>query len=81
MIVNNIASDFKTQTFTSNHSKKEVLNFLFDVLLMPFCETHRVKRCYKNISLFEIYILKSEAVINDQNHVLFFGIPCINVDT
>ena len=49
------ASDFKIQTFISNHSKKEVLNFIFDVVLFtPFRETHRVKGCDKNFSLFLI---------------------------
>ena len=47
------ASDFKIQTFT-NHSKKEVSTFSFDALLRPFRETHRVKGCDKNVSLFLI---------------------------
>ena len=33
------ASDFKIQTLTSKHSKKEFLHFLFDVLFRPFRET------------------------------------------
>ena len=28
--------------------------FLFDAWLRPFCETHRVKCCDKNVSLFQI---------------------------
>ena len=51
------ASDFKIQTFTSNHSKKEVLDFSFDALFRQFGEIHRVflsKSCDKNVSLFLI---------------------------
>ena len=29
-------SDFKIKTFPSNHSKNNVLNLFFDVLLRPF---------------------------------------------
>ena len=48
------ASDFKTQTLTSSHSKKEVFNILLNTWLKPFRETHRVKGCDKNVSLFLI---------------------------
>ena len=48
------ASHFKIQTFTSNHSEKEVFHFSFDVLFRPFREKHRVKGCNKNVSLFLI---------------------------
>ena len=37
------------QTFTSQHSEKEILN-IFYVLFRLFRETHRVKCCDKNIS-------------------------------
>ena len=42
---------------------------------------HQIKKC--KTSFFEwfevkVCILKSEAVINDQNRFLFFGTPCIH---
>ena len=39
------ALDFNIQFFTSNHSKKEGLNLLFDALFKSFRETHRVQGC------------------------------------
>ena len=42
-------------TFTSNHSKKEVLNFVFDVLFRQLRETHRIKGFDKNVTLFLIF--------------------------
>ena len=52
------ASDFKIQTSTLNYSKKEVFNFLFDVSFRPFRETHCVKGCDKNVSIFLIVCRK-----------------------
>ena len=48
------ASDFNIKTFTSNHSKKEILHYLFDTLFRQFGETHRVKGCDKYVSLYLI---------------------------
>ena len=49
---------FKIQAFTSNYLKQEVIHFVFDVLFGPFRETHRVKGCDKNVSLFIIVCRK-----------------------
>ena len=48
------ASDFKIQNFTLNHSKKGVLNFVFDVFFGVFRETYCIKGCDKNVSQFLI---------------------------
>ena len=48
------ASDFKIQTFISNHSKKEVFIFVFDILFRLFRKTHRVNGYDKNVSIFLI---------------------------
>ena len=42
------------QAFISNHSIKEVLKFVFDVLFRQILETHGVKGCDNNVSLFLI---------------------------
>ena len=46
------------QTFTSNHSKKEVLFFVFDALFRPFRKTDRVPDFDINVSQFLIVLRK-----------------------
>ena len=60
MIVNNCFR-FQDTKFYFKPFEKEVFNFLFDALFRPFRETHRVKGCDKNVSIFLIVRRKGAA--------------------
>ena len=70
------ASDFQIQTFTSNYSQKEVLNFWFDVLLRQFRETHRVKCWDKNINIF--LIVRRKMAYHDVPKKKYMFLNCYN---
>ena len=53
----------------TNFYFKEVLNILFDVLLRPFRDAHRIKGCNKYVSLFLIVRRK----------MAYLGVPNKNI--